>query len=208
MHGITSLMTSLRIMLSTLKSLWGPNGIGNQTANTANQFKLKVGYPLSFFAIQAPSLPIKSTSAKRKIGASMTGSKKTPSTSPSKKLSSPPEVKLRHRFAKRQIRRRRVDLACGCSIYININCSNYGFTHRGTHHCSSSNEWRFYMGASKSPIFQNNACGDANVHKQQGVSHSGQSKPQHAESAGSPQSLLQLPSLDDVDDDFWADLLK
>nr|AWX66804.1 transcriptional activator protein [Pepper huasteco yellow vein virus] len=138
----------------------------------------------------------------------MTGSKKTPSTSPSKKLSSPPAIKLRHRFAKRQTRRRRIDLACGCSIYIHINCANNGFTHRGTHHCSSSSEWRFYMGASKSPIFQNEVSGDPNVHTQQGVSHSGQSQPQHEESAGSPQSLLQLPSLDDVDDDFWADLLK
>ncbi|AGO45836.1 transcriptional activator protein [East African cassava mosaic virus] len=77
-------------------------------------------------------------------------------SSPSQSHSSPPPIKARHRQAKiRAPRRRRIDLSCGCSIYRSINCHNHGFTHRGTHHCSSSAEWRIYMGDTKSPIFQN-----------------------------------------------------
>ncbi|AAL05273.1 transactivation protein Trap [Macroptilium mosaic Puerto Rico virus] len=138
----------------------------------------------------------------------MTGHRKTPSTSPLRNHSTPPSIKPRHRHAKRQTRRRRLDLECGCSIYIHISCANHGFTHRGTHHCSSSNEWRFYLGDYKSPLFQNNQRGEANVHEQHGVRHSNPSQPQPEESVGSPQSLLQFPSLDDIDDSFWADLFK
>nr|QHB15503.1 AC2 [Begomovirus sp.] len=138
----------------------------------------------------------------------MTGHRKTPSSSPLKNHSTPPSIKPRHRYAKRQTRRKRIDLHCGCSIYVHINCANHGFTHRGTHHCMSGNEWRFYLGDSKSPIFQDHQSGAAHTHTQQGVPHSNQSEPQPAESVGSPQSLLQFPSLDDIDDSFWADLFK
>ncbi|ADC32512.1 TrAP [Merremia mosaic Puerto Rico virus] len=138
----------------------------------------------------------------------MTGQRKTPSSSPLRNHSTPPSIKPRHRFAKRQTRRKRIDLQCGCSYYLHINCSNHGFTHRGTHHCSSSNEWRFYLGGSKSPLFQNNQGGPSNVHPQQSVPHTNSRQPQPQESVGSPQSLLQFPSLDDFDDSFWADLFK
>nr|ATO88002.1 AC2 [Tomato leaf curl New Delhi virus] len=33
---------------------------------------------------------------------------------------------------KKSIRRRRVDLPCGCTYYISINCHDDGFTHRGS----------------------------------------------------------------------------
>lgn len=46
---------------------------------------------------------------------------------------------------KRQIRRRRLDLPCGCSIFKNISCSGHGYTHRGIHHCSTSDEWRLVV---------------------------------------------------------------
>nr|AAF44670.1 trap protein [Rhynchosia golden mosaic virus] len=138
----------------------------------------------------------------------MTGHRKTPSSSPLKSHSTPPSIKPRHRYAKRQTRRKRIDLHCGCSIYVHINCANHGFTHRGTHHCMSGNEWRFYLGNSKSPVFQDHQSGAAPTHTQQGVPHSNPSDPQPPESVGSPQSLLQFPSLDDIDDSFWADLFK
>ncbi|CAD79314.1 Trans-activating protein [Dicliptera yellow mottle virus] len=120
-----------------------------------------------------------------------------------------PSIKPIHKRAKkRAIRRRRVDLNCGCSIYIHINCANHGFTHRGNHHCSSSNEWRFYLGSSKSPLFQDTPSRGSNVHTQQGVSPSNQVQLQPSEEIGSSQSLLQLPSLDDFSDSFWDDLFK
>nr|ARM20156.1 transcriptional activator [Jacquemontia yellow vein virus] len=69
--------------------------------------------------------------------------------------STPPSIEPKHRIAKkRAVRRRRIDLDCGCSIYISINCRNHGFTHRGTHHCSSGKEWRVYLEGTKSPLFQ------------------------------------------------------
>ncbi|APB03051.1 TrAP [Common bean mottle virus] len=138
----------------------------------------------------------------------MTGHKKTPSTSQLRDHCSPPSIKPRHRYAKRQTRRKRIDLQCGCSIYVHINCNNHGFTHRGTHHCSSGNEWRFYLGGSKSPIFQDRMGGTSNIHTQQGVPNTNPSQPQPQESVGSPQSLLQFPSLDDFDDSFWEELFK
>ncbi|AEF12622.1 transcription activator [Chenopodium leaf curl virus] len=123
--------------------------------------------------------------------------------------SHPPSIKIAHKIAKKRgIRRRRIDLDCGCSIYVHIGCSGHGFTHRGTHHCSSSGEWRFYMGDRKSPLFQDRQGGGTGVHVQQSVPHPDQGKPQPAESVGSPQGLLNLPSLDDFSDSFWDDVLK
>ncbi|AEA11181.1 AC2 protein [Vernonia yellow vein Fujian virus] len=76
-------------------------------------------------------------------------------SSPSTSRCTPVPIKVLHRAAKRKpIRRKRIDLPCGCTYYRSINCHNHGFTHRGTHHCSSSDEWRIYLGGTKSPIFQ------------------------------------------------------
>nr|AIO11245.1 transcription activator protein [Papaya leaf crumple virus] len=78
-----------------------------------------------------------------------------PHSSPSGGHSTQVPIKVQHRLAKRRtVRSRRVDLECGCSYYIHINCHNHGFTHRGIHHCSSSREWRVYLGNTKSPVFQ------------------------------------------------------
>nr|UBR90448.1 transactivating protein [Cnidoscolus mosaic leaf deformation virus]UBR90625.1 transactivating protein [Cnidoscolus mosaic leaf deformation virus] len=123
--------------------------------------------------------------------------------------STPPSIKPRHRAAKkRAIRRRRIDLVCGCTIYQHIDCYGHGYTHRGTHHCTSGTEWRVYLGSSKSPLFQDHQRGGSNVHQHEGVPRPDQVQPQPEESIGSPQMLPQLPSLDDISDSFWEDLFK
>ncbi|AFQ93638.1 transactivator protein [Dalechampia chlorotic mosaic virus] len=123
--------------------------------------------------------------------------------------SKPPSIKAQHRASKRRaIRRRRLDLNCGCSIFLHINCIDHGFTHRGEHHCGSGREFRFYLGGSKSPLFQDHQSRGSYVHQEQSVPHPDQVQPQPEEGIGSSQSLLQLPSLDDFSDSFWADLFK
>nr|AER09312.1 transactivating protein [Cleome leaf crumple virus] len=120
-----------------------------------------------------------------------------------------PSIKVQHRVAKRRaIRRRRIDLNCGCTIYIHLNCANNGFTHRGTHHCASSGEWRVYMGDNKSPVFQDIRRGGDPVQNDEGLPRTNPVQPQPEESVGSPQGVLQLPSLDSIGDSFWADLFK
>nr|AGD98634.1 transactivating protein [Sida mottle Alagoas virus]AGD98639.1 transactivating protein [Sida mottle Alagoas virus]AGD98644.1 transactivating protein [Sida mottle Alagoas virus] len=123
--------------------------------------------------------------------------------------STPPSIKPRHRIAKkRAVRRRRVDLDCGCSIYQHLNCTGHGFTHRGTHHCTSSREWRLYLGNNKSPLFQDNQGRGSTVHQDKSVPHPDQVQPQPEESIGSPQGIPQFPSLDDINDSFWDDLFS
>nr|AGD98564.1 transactivating protein [Sida common mosaic virus] len=125
------------------------------------------------------------------------------SSSPSQPLS----IKVQHRAAKkRATRRRRIDLNCGCSIYVHINCHSHGFTHRGVHYCSSSREWRVYLGDNKSPIFQDLPCRRHPVHRDQSVSHPDTVQPQPQESVGSPQGIPELPSLDDISEGFWDDI--
>ncbi|ABF67533.1 transactivator protein TrAP [Sida mosaic Sinaloa virus] len=123
--------------------------------------------------------------------------------------SHPPSIKTAHRQAKRRaIRRRRIDLECGCPIYFHIGCIGHGFTHRGIRHCTSGREWRVYLGDRKSPLFQDVPCRRANTYEEQGVPRTDTIQPQPEESVGSPQSLPELPSLDDIDDSFWVDLFS
>ncbi|AAB66666.1 trap [Pepper golden mosaic virus] len=120
-----------------------------------------------------------------------------------------PSIKAQHRIAKkRPIRRRRIDLNCGCSIFLHINCANNGFTHRGEHHCASGREFRFYLGGSKSPIFQDTARGGPVVHQNQDIPHRSPVQPQPTSSISSPQGIPPFPSLDDFDDSFWDDIFK
>nr|ABJ52837.1 transcriptional activator protein [Tomato leaf curl Dharwad virus] len=105
-------------------------------------------------------------------------------------------IKVQHKIAKkRSIRRKRIDLPCGCSYYLHINCHIHGFTHRGTHHCSSSDEWRVYLQGSKSPLFQDHKAPQAPVQLQP-RHHSSpdtvQSQPE--ESIGDTQMLPGLHS--------------
>ncbi|ALK03443.1 transactivator protein [Whitefly-associated begomovirus 2] len=123
--------------------------------------------------------------------------------------STPPSIKREHKKAKkRAVRRRRIDLECGCSIYFHIGCTGHGFTHRGTHHCTSGREWRVYLGDRKSPLFQDVPSRGTAVHQDQNIQRPDTIQPQPEESIGSPQGVPELPSLDDFTDSFWVDLFK
>nr|ADO41099.1 transcription activator protein [Cotton leaf curl Burewala virus] len=114
-------------------------------------------------------------------------------------------IKVQHREAKRRNRRRIVDLECGCSLYLSINCHNHGFTHRGTHHCSSSREWRIYLGSSKSPLFQDHQPRQPSIHDEYGYTHDQdpvQSQPE--ESVGDTQMFHSFPNLDDLTASDWS----
>nr|AHB73977.1 AC2 [Tomato leaf curl Karnataka virus] len=121
------------------------------------------------------------------------------SSSPSNAHSTQVPIKVQHRLAKMGTRRRRVDLPCGCSYFIALACHDHGFTHRGTHHCSSSREWRVYLGDSKSPIFQDNRAPQPSMHdepRHHPRPSTVQSQPE--ESGGDTQMVPSLPSLDDL----------
>nr|AWW25148.1 TrAP [Alternanthera yellow vein virus] len=108
-------------------------------------------------------------------------------------------IKVQHRLAKRKPRRRRVDLRCGCSLYISIYCHNYGFTHRGTHHCSLGREWRVYLGINKSPVFQDHQTRQQTIPT--GTRHHYSSDTvqlQPAEGFGDTQMFSDLPDLDSL----------
>ncbi|QBO66574.1 transcriptional activator protein [Papaya yellow leaf curl virus] len=127
------------------------------------------------------------------------------SSSPSKDHSTQVPIKVQHRLAKKGIRRRRVDLDCGCSYFIALRCHNYGFTHRGTHHCSSGNEWRVYLGNSKSPVFQDNrAPQPTSPHEQRHHNHTSTVQSQPEESVGDSQMFHSFPNLDDLTASDWS----
>nr|CAJ98460.1 AC2 protein [Malvastrum leaf curl virus] len=119
-------------------------------------------------------------------------------SSPSKSHSTQVPIKVQHRLAKKKpIRRRRVDLPCGCSYYSSINCADHGFTHRGTTHCNSIREWRVYLDGQKSPIFQDNQTPRETISEEPRHHHS--TSPiqlQPEESVGDTQMFSNLPNLD------------
>ncbi|AEI73655.1 TrAP [Bhendi yellow vein mosaic Maharashtra virus [India:Dhanbad:2008]] len=119
--------------------------------------------------------------------------------------STPVPVKVQHREAKRAHRRKRVDLECGCSYYLSINCHNHGFSHKRTHHCSSFNEMASLSGSSKSPLFQNPQPRQPSIHDEHG--HHNNEDPiqlQPSESSGSAQVFSNLPNLDDLTPSDWS----
>nr|CRI05743.1 transcriptional activator protein [Papaya leaf curl virus] len=127
------------------------------------------------------------------------------SSSPSKAHSTQVPIKVKHRLAKKGTRRRRVDLPCGCSYFIALACHDHGFTHRGTHHCSSSREWRVYLGDSKSPVFQDNrAPQPAVLHEQRHHHRPDTVQLQPEESVGDTQMFPSLPNLDDLTASDWS----
>nr|AAW50907.1 transactivator protein [Tomato leaf curl Bangalore virus] len=126
-------------------------------------------------------------------------------SSPSKGHSTQVPIKVQHSLAKKGTRRRRVDLPCGCSYFIALACNDHGFTHRGTHHCSSNREWRVYLGNSKSPLFQDNRAlqpaipvGERHHHRPNTI------QSQLEESVGDTQMLSSLPNLDDLTASDWS----
>ncbi|AAL11518.1 C2 protein [Pepper leaf curl virus] len=119
------------------------------------------------------------------------------SSSPSEPHSTQVPIKVRHRIAKRTTRRRRVDLPCGCSYFVALSCHNHGFTHRGTHHCSSSREWRIYLDGQQSPIFQNHTTPREAIPEEPRHNHSADPvQLQPEESVGTTSMLSNLPNLD------------
>nr|WNP90997.1 transcriptional activator protein [Citharexylum leaf curl virus] len=127
-------------------------------------------------------------------------------SSPSRAHSTQVPIKVQHRAAKRRaIRRKRVDLNCGCSYYVHINCHNHGFTHRGTHHCSSGDEWRVYLGGSKSPLFQDHrAPQQAILHEPRHHPPQSPVQPQPQEGTGDNEVLLGLDDLHSFTTSDWA----
>ncbi|AIJ03557.1 transcription activator protein [Coccinia mosaic Tamil Nadu virus] len=128
-----------------------------------------------------------------------------PSSTPSKDLSTPAGNKTLNKRTKRSIRRRRIDLKCGCTYYYTIACHDHGFTHRGVHYCGSSREWRVYLDGAKSPLFQNNrprspALSDAPRRHQTGDTI----QPQHQEGTSDSQVFSNLPDLDGFTTADWA----
>nr|ACO83258.1 C2 [Tomato leaf curl Sulawesi virus] len=106
--------------------------------------------------------------------------------------------KIQHKIAKKKIiRRRRIDLDCGCSYYLSINCHGCGFTHRGVHHCNSGAEWRLYLDGPKSPLFQGAEAQNQIVQQQLGLHRNADPvQPQPQESSGDSQMFSNLPHLD------------
>nr|AIQ86465.1 AC2 [Squash leaf curl virus] len=172
-----------------------------------SRFKLKVESHQSCCAILERGPVIKISSTKTRTRHYESGLKKMPNSSSSKV----PSIKAQHRIAKkRAVRRRRIDLDCGCSIYIHINCAKdgNGFTHMGRHHCASGREFRFYLGGSKSPLFQDVQRGGSTLHAHKDIPHSYPVQPQPEESTKSSQSVPELPSLDGIDSSFWDDIFE
>ncbi|CAI26272.1 AC2 [Tomato leaf curl Madagascar virus-Androy [Madagascar:Toliary:2001]] len=127
-------------------------------------------------------------------------------SSPSTSHCSQVPIKVQHRIAKkRTIRRKRVDLDCGCSYYLHIDCSNHGFTHRGTHHCSSGTEWRVYLGDKQSPLFHDHQPRNKAIqHEPRHHQHPDRIQPQPQEGIGDSQMFSQLQGLDDLTASDWS----
>nr|AEF38364.1 AC2 [Tomato leaf curl New Delhi virus] len=105
---------------------------------------------------------------------------------------------------KKSIRRRRIDLQCGCTFYISIHFHDPGFTHRGVHHCGSSREWRLYLGNSKSPVFQNFETQQQTLPKTaRHHQYSNTIQPQPAESPGTSQVFSNFQNLDGLTPSDW-----
>nr|AHB82046.1 transcriptional activator protein [Jatropha mosaic Lucknow virus]AIR77181.1 transcriptional activator protein [Jatropha leaf curl virus] len=84
------------------------------------------------------------------------------------------------------------------------NCANHGFTHRGTHHCSSFEQWRLYLDGPKSSVLPT-----PQSHEQALQSGSGHHTPpntiqsQSQTSTTDTQVLPELQSLDSFTDSDW-----
>nr|ARO77526.1 AC2 [Papaya leaf curl virus]UIB01920.1 TrAP [Papaya leaf curl virus] len=124
---------------------------------------------------------------------------------PSKVQSIQVPIKVQDRLAKKWTRRRRVDLDCDWSYFIALRCHGYEFTHRGSHHCSSSREFRVYLGDTKSPVFQDIRAPQPVIPEEPRHHHRAdtvQSQPE--ESVGDTQMFSNLPNLDDLTASDWS----
>ncbi|KAL6952808.1 hypothetical protein U1Q18_010687 [Sarracenia purpurea var. burkii] len=97
------------------------------------------------------------------------------------------------------VRRRRIDLLCGCTIYVHINCANDGFTHRGHNHAIANAHWRVILGFEESSLHQGNRQG-YNKPVELSVLHHNNVQPQLEESTESPQGSIPLPDMDNIEE--------
>ncbi|AJZ68899.1 C2 protein [Maldovirus mali] len=108
--------------------------------------------------------------------------------------------KIIHSKAKAAKRRRRVNCACGCIIYINPDCQEYGFSHRGVDYTISSELRRLYL-ESEEPNICEHRPHSARIYVRgpTGPLHN-QVQPQPQESLAPSQVLDNLSDLDELDD--------
>nr|AIE76343.1 transactivator protein [Chilli leaf curl virus] len=126
-------------------------------------------------------------------------------SSPSKAHSTQVPIKVQHRLAKKGTRRRQGDPLCGSLFGREWRCFDNESTHRGTHHCSSSREFRVYLGDNKSPVFQDIRAPQPAIPEEPRHHHRAdtvQSQPE--ESVGDTQMFSNLPNLDDLTASDWS----
>ncbi|QKE61402.1 transcriptional activator protein [Tomato leaf curl Kunene virus] len=128
------------------------------------------------------------------------------SSSPSTSRSTQVPIKVRHKIGKaKAVRRKRIDLDCGCSFFIHINCALNGFAHRGRHHCSSSMEWRLLLGSTQSPVLQDNETRPEAIPMQpRHHINTNTVQPQPQEGFGDSQMFSELPDLDGLTSSDWS----
>ncbi|KAL6994243.1 hypothetical protein U1Q18_012350 [Sarracenia purpurea var. burkii] len=114
---------------------------------------------------------------------------------------SPPknQKQLHQRAKKRSIRRRRIDLFCGCTIYVRINCANDGFTHRGDTHAIANAHWRVILGIEKPSLHQANRERYGQP-VESSSPHDNNVQPQPPQRTQSPQGSIPFPDLDNIEE--------
>nr|ALO02618.1 C2 [Cotton leaf curl Gezira virus] len=132
-----------------------------------------------------------------------------PPSSPSQIRCTQVPIKVQHREAKkRAIRRRRIDIPCGCTVYVAFKCLDNGFTHRGTHHCASGREWRTYLDNQQSPVFQNHQGDSSNARESNNGRDADKIQLQPQEGIGDSQMFHELQGLDDLTPSDWSFLKR
>ncbi|ACG69443.1 AC2 [Jatropha leaf curl virus] len=89
-------------------------------------------------------------------------------------------------------------------IFSLANCANHGFTHRGTHHCSSFQQWRLYLDGPKSSVLPRHQSHEQTL--QPGPGHHTPPNTIQSQSQASTtdtQVLPELQSLDSFTDSDW-----
>nr|AEG42038.1 transcriptional activator protein [Cotton leaf curl Multan virus] len=114
-------------------------------------------------------------------------------------------IKVQHREAKRRNRRRRVDLECGCSYYLSINCHNHGFTHREPITAAQAGNGAYIWEVPNPLYFKIISHSSPSIHDKYGHTHDPNPiQLQHSESSGTAQVFSNLPNLDDLTPSDWS----
>ncbi|KAL6961858.1 hypothetical protein U1Q18_043448 [Sarracenia purpurea var. burkii] len=114
------------------------------------------------------------------------------------------QKQLHQRSKKRSIRRRRIDLFCGCTIYVHINCANDGFTHRGGTHAIANAHWRVIPGIEEPTLHQGNREDDG-LQLEPSIPDDNNVQPQSPQRTEPAQGSIPFPDLDNIEDfiSFW-----